>query len=302
MREISLTSERRTQLIDITERVREALDGAAGAAVLVYVPHTTAGVTINEKIDPDLVEDLERAFEQDRRGRLGLGARRQGRPERPVARPRVGRRARRCSCRCATARSALGRYQAIFLLRVRRAEGALGLRQRPPVGRASVPSPRSARPGARAPDRLARLRRERRRAARRLRRLRARGAAGRHGARARDEGAAPPRRGGHDRGARAGAAAGRGAVRPLPGLRRLPLPGSRLRGAARGEAGVGRRLAAADRRHRRAAARADRRRRGGLPLPQQDGVLVRARTGGARRSACTAPAAGTRCSRSSAAG
>ena len=32
--------------------------------MLVYVPHTTAAVTINEKIDPVLVEDLERAFEQ----------------------------------------------------------------------------------------------------------------------------------------------------------------------------------------------------------------------------------------------
>jgi secondary thiamine-phosphate synthase enzyme len=64
LREITLTSERGTQLIDITERVREAVDGKSGTAVLVYVPHTTAGVTINEKIDPDLVEDLERAFER----------------------------------------------------------------------------------------------------------------------------------------------------------------------------------------------------------------------------------------------
>jgi secondary thiamine-phosphate synthase enzyme len=64
VREIRLTTERRTQLIDITDRVRDALDGASGAAVLVYVPHTTAAVTINEKIDPVLVEDLERAFER----------------------------------------------------------------------------------------------------------------------------------------------------------------------------------------------------------------------------------------------
>jgi secondary thiamine-phosphate synthase enzyme len=62
--EIRLTTERHTQLIDITDRVREALDGAEGAAVLVYVPHTTAGITINERIDPDLVEDLERFFEK----------------------------------------------------------------------------------------------------------------------------------------------------------------------------------------------------------------------------------------------
>jgi secondary thiamine-phosphate synthase enzyme len=62
--ELSLTSERKTQLIDITERVREAIAGEPGAAVLVYVPHTTAAITINEKIDPVLVEDLERGFER----------------------------------------------------------------------------------------------------------------------------------------------------------------------------------------------------------------------------------------------
>jgi secondary thiamine-phosphate synthase enzyme len=62
--ELSLQSERRTQLIDITDRVREAVAGETGSAVLVYVPHTTAAITINEKIDPVLVEDLERAFER----------------------------------------------------------------------------------------------------------------------------------------------------------------------------------------------------------------------------------------------
>jgi secondary thiamine-phosphate synthase enzyme len=64
VREIRITSERKTQLIDITERVRELLSGESGTAALVYVPHTTAGITINEKIDPILVEDLERGFEQ----------------------------------------------------------------------------------------------------------------------------------------------------------------------------------------------------------------------------------------------
>jgi secondary thiamine-phosphate synthase enzyme len=62
--ELSLQSERKTQLIDITSRVREAVEGESGSAVLVYVPHTTAAVTINEKIDPVLVEDLERGFER----------------------------------------------------------------------------------------------------------------------------------------------------------------------------------------------------------------------------------------------
>jgi secondary thiamine-phosphate synthase enzyme len=64
MEELKLQTERKTQLIDITDRVRDALNGGSGSALLVYVPHTTAAVTINEKIDPVLVEDLERAFEQ----------------------------------------------------------------------------------------------------------------------------------------------------------------------------------------------------------------------------------------------
>ena len=65
MREINLRTERRTQLLDITERVEQALNGANGAAAaLVYVPHTTAGVTINEDIDPVLAADLEQAMEK----------------------------------------------------------------------------------------------------------------------------------------------------------------------------------------------------------------------------------------------
>ena len=64
MHEITLATDRKTQLIDITSRVHDLVDGADGAAVLVYIPHTTAAVTINEKIDPELVADLERAFEQ----------------------------------------------------------------------------------------------------------------------------------------------------------------------------------------------------------------------------------------------
>ena len=65
MREISLRTERRTQLLDITEQVEQALNGVNGAAAaLVYVPHTTAGVTINEDIDPALTTDLETAMEK----------------------------------------------------------------------------------------------------------------------------------------------------------------------------------------------------------------------------------------------
>ena len=65
MREIAVTTERRTQLVNITRQVEEALEEADGAsAVLVYVPHTTAAVTINEHIDPKLTDDFEEALEK----------------------------------------------------------------------------------------------------------------------------------------------------------------------------------------------------------------------------------------------
>jgi secondary thiamine-phosphate synthase enzyme len=65
VREISLRTERRTQLLEITPQVQGALNGVDGAAAaLVYVPHTTAGVTINEDVDPALAEDIEAAMEK----------------------------------------------------------------------------------------------------------------------------------------------------------------------------------------------------------------------------------------------
>ncbi|MGB2953989.1 MAG: secondary thiamine-phosphate synthase enzyme YjbQ [Gaiellaceae bacterium] len=65
MQEISIRTERRTQLLNITPEVQEALNGANGAAAaLVYVPHTTAGVTINEGADPELARDIEAAMEK----------------------------------------------------------------------------------------------------------------------------------------------------------------------------------------------------------------------------------------------
>ncbi|HVH51924.1 MAG TPA: secondary thiamine-phosphate synthase enzyme YjbQ [Gaiellaceae bacterium] len=65
MQEITLKTDRRTQLIEITDLVRDALGEPNGAsAALVYVPHTTAGVAINERIDPELVGDLENAFQK----------------------------------------------------------------------------------------------------------------------------------------------------------------------------------------------------------------------------------------------
>ncbi len=64
LHEFQVTTKRKTQVVDVTDQVRAVLEGENGAsAALVYVPHTTAGVTINEHIDPALKSDFEAALE-----------------------------------------------------------------------------------------------------------------------------------------------------------------------------------------------------------------------------------------------
>ncbi len=62
MVEFSLRTPQRTGFIDITTQVAEAVArlGVTEGAVLVFVPHTTAAVTINEGADPDVVRDIDR--------------------------------------------------------------------------------------------------------------------------------------------------------------------------------------------------------------------------------------------------
>lgn len=60
MHEITLRSQQREQLIDITDRVVKLVEqsGISSGAALLYVPHTTAGVTINEGADPAVQRDI----------------------------------------------------------------------------------------------------------------------------------------------------------------------------------------------------------------------------------------------------
>ena len=68
---IQLSTRRRNELVEITRQVQEAVAraGLQEGAVLIYVPHTTAGVCINENADPDVRADvskfLERLIPQD---------------------------------------------------------------------------------------------------------------------------------------------------------------------------------------------------------------------------------------------
>jgi secondary thiamine-phosphate synthase enzyme len=66
MQSFSLKSSQRTEFIDITHPVREVVQGSGIKEGLchLFVPHTTAGITVNENADPsvrkDIMESLER--------------------------------------------------------------------------------------------------------------------------------------------------------------------------------------------------------------------------------------------------
>ncbi len=60
MTTFEVSSRQTVEMIDITAKVREAIDKSqlrSGFAV-VFTPHTTAAVTINENADPDVVRDM----------------------------------------------------------------------------------------------------------------------------------------------------------------------------------------------------------------------------------------------------
>ncbi|HAI13346.1 MAG TPA: hypothetical protein DCM28_16685 [Phycisphaerales bacterium] len=60
MHTFTLKTHSRDQMVEITSQVRNLVreSGVTEGAVMVYVPHTTAGVTINENADPDVVHDF----------------------------------------------------------------------------------------------------------------------------------------------------------------------------------------------------------------------------------------------------
>lgn len=54
------------QMTKVTNMVREdvARSGVKDGIIVVYSPHTTAGFTINENADPDVVHDMLAGFEE----------------------------------------------------------------------------------------------------------------------------------------------------------------------------------------------------------------------------------------------
>ena len=60
MKTIKVKTNTRTELVDITSHVKKIVDeaGTKSGICYVYVPHTTAAVTINEGADPSVVRDM----------------------------------------------------------------------------------------------------------------------------------------------------------------------------------------------------------------------------------------------------
>jgi secondary thiamine-phosphate synthase enzyme len=73
---LEVRTRRPQELVDVTARVREALRaaGVRDGVLVVYCPHTTAGVTIQENADPDVQSDLLLALEQAVPDRPARGA------------------------------------------------------------------------------------------------------------------------------------------------------------------------------------------------------------------------------------
>ncbi len=63
---LAVSTRRRCEMVDITRQVADivAASGISDGEVVVYCPHTTAAITINENADPDVVHDILMTLEE----------------------------------------------------------------------------------------------------------------------------------------------------------------------------------------------------------------------------------------------
>ncbi len=66
LKELEVVSEKRVQFVDITSRIREQVagSGVGEGVAYIFVPHTTAAVTVNEGADPTVARDIMAALER----------------------------------------------------------------------------------------------------------------------------------------------------------------------------------------------------------------------------------------------
>jgi secondary thiamine-phosphate synthase enzyme len=112
MKSFRLQTKSRAELIDITPLVTTALQesNATEGVCLIYCPHTTAGITINENADPDVIRDL--LFALDRTVPLEAGYHHaEGNSAAHVKSSLVGAS---CQVIVSDGRLVLGQWQSIF--------------------------------------------------------------------------------------------------------------------------------------------------------------------------------------------
>jgi secondary thiamine-phosphate synthase enzyme len=112
MTSFDVTTNVRTELLDITDKVREAVAQSmvSSGICFVYVPHTTAGVTLNESYDPDVARDITAALSKLVPHRAGY-AHSEGNSDAHIKAAMIG------SCQPIPVEEghlALGRWQGIF--------------------------------------------------------------------------------------------------------------------------------------------------------------------------------------------
>lgn len=66
LKKFTLKTSSRDQMIEVTQLVQDFIieKSIKDGAVVVYCPHTTAGITINENADPDVKRDMIRRFDE----------------------------------------------------------------------------------------------------------------------------------------------------------------------------------------------------------------------------------------------
>lgn len=66
LKKFTLNTNRRSQMIDVTKQVEDFViaEKISEGAAIVYCPHTTAGITVNENADPDVQLDMLRRFDE----------------------------------------------------------------------------------------------------------------------------------------------------------------------------------------------------------------------------------------------
>ncbi len=66
MKPLSIRTKKRMEFIDITSEVQKVVDkeGKKEGIIFLYVPHTTAGLTINENADPSVKKDILNKLQQ----------------------------------------------------------------------------------------------------------------------------------------------------------------------------------------------------------------------------------------------